>query len=150
MRVEPCRPEGLLGPIIYIDLVGKDEAAARASLLAGLTNSGRPAQAPRFPGSAPLPAPAATTAAFPGGTKDPAASEPRNPKEALSPSRTFELRKTLARRLRLDSELDAFCLDFFPHIKRHFSLGMDRTLKESMLLELADPDELAERLRQLE
>lgn len=150
VRVEPCRPEGLLGPIIYIDLVEKDEATARAALLAGLTNPGRPARAPRFPGSAPLPAPAATTTAFPGSPKDPAASDPSNPKEGLLPSRTFELRKTLAQRLRLDSDLDAFCLDFFPHIKRRFTLGMDRTLKETMLLDLADPDELAERLRQIQ
>jgi hypothetical protein len=32
VRVEPCEPEGLLGPVVYIDLVGLDEANARARL----------------------------------------------------------------------------------------------------------------------
>jgi tetratricopeptide (TPR) repeat protein len=32
VRVDPCEPEGLLGPLVYIDLVGLDEAAARARL----------------------------------------------------------------------------------------------------------------------
>ena len=29
VRVEPCEPEGLLRPVVYIDLVGLDEASAR-------------------------------------------------------------------------------------------------------------------------
>jgi TIR domain len=32
VRVEPCDPAGLLGPVVYIGLVGLDEAAARARL----------------------------------------------------------------------------------------------------------------------
>jgi hypothetical protein len=32
VRVDLCEPEGLLGPVVYIDLVGLDEAAARARL----------------------------------------------------------------------------------------------------------------------
>jgi hypothetical protein len=32
VRVEPCEPEGLLGPVVYVDLVGLDEAGARARL----------------------------------------------------------------------------------------------------------------------
>jgi len=32
VRVEPCQPEGLLGPMVYIDLVGLDEASARERL----------------------------------------------------------------------------------------------------------------------
>jgi hypothetical protein len=32
VRVEECRPEELLGPVLYIDLVGLDEAAARQRL----------------------------------------------------------------------------------------------------------------------
>jgi tetratricopeptide (TPR) repeat protein len=32
VRVEPCEPEGLLGPVVYIDLVGLDEASARERL----------------------------------------------------------------------------------------------------------------------
>ena len=150
VRVAPCRPEGLLGPIIYIDLVGKEEDTARASLLSGLSDSGRPSRAPRFPGAALSSAPAATSAVFPGGMTDSTTSDPSTPRATVSPSRTSELRSLLKHRLRLDSDLDAFCLDFFPSIKRRFSNGMDRTQKESLLLELADPDELAERLRHVE
>jgi len=29
VRVGPCQAEGLLGPVVYIDLVGLDEASAR-------------------------------------------------------------------------------------------------------------------------
>jgi tetratricopeptide (TPR) repeat protein len=32
VRVAPCQPEGLLGPVVYVDLVGLDEEAARALL----------------------------------------------------------------------------------------------------------------------
>jgi tetratricopeptide (TPR) repeat protein len=32
VRVAPCQPEGLLGPVVYVDLVGLDEGAARALL----------------------------------------------------------------------------------------------------------------------
>jgi tetratricopeptide (TPR) repeat protein len=32
VRVEPCEPEGLLGPVVYVDLAGLDEAAARDRL----------------------------------------------------------------------------------------------------------------------
>jgi tetratricopeptide (TPR) repeat protein len=55
VRVEPCQPEGLLGPVIYIDLVGLDEAAARARLRKELTAAVR--------GQRPLPA----DRQFPGG-----------------------------------------------------------------------------------
>lgn len=34
VRVEECSPEGILAPIVYADLVGLDEGAARAKLLA--------------------------------------------------------------------------------------------------------------------
>jgi tetratricopeptide (TPR) repeat protein len=36
IRVQPCNVDGLLGPIVYIDLVGCDEHIARQKLLAGL------------------------------------------------------------------------------------------------------------------
>jgi hypothetical protein len=45
VRVEPCQPEGLLRPVAYIDLVGLDEATARARLreeLAAVANGTRP------------------------------------------------------------------------------------------------------------
>lgn len=54
VRVRKCEPKGLQKPIIYLDLVDLDEAAARAALLAGV-NPGRakPKTAPGFPGARP-------------------------------------------------------------------------------------------------
>lgn len=52
VRVAPCDIQGLLGQVIYCDLVGLDEEAARKRLLSQV-NPGRtkPAVAPSFPGS---------------------------------------------------------------------------------------------------
>jgi hypothetical protein len=36
VRVRRCDPEGLLGPIVYIDLVGKDDETAKELLLSGV------------------------------------------------------------------------------------------------------------------
>jgi tetratricopeptide (TPR) repeat protein len=66
VRVGPCEPQGLLGPVVYIDLVGLDEAAARARLREELAAAVR--------GQRPLPA----EAAFPGG--GPAAAEVGRPR----------------------------------------------------------------------
>jgi hypothetical protein len=50
VRVEPCNPEGLLGPLIYVDLVGLTETDAQEKLLAGLSvESRRPQEPPDFP-----------------------------------------------------------------------------------------------------
>lgn len=53
VRVQDCRPEGLLGAIVYIDLVGLDETAARDTLLERVQRGRRkPAAPPQFPGLA--------------------------------------------------------------------------------------------------
>ena len=53
VRVEDCEPTGLLADRVWIDLVGTDEATARARLreeiAKALRSRGRPATAPRFP-----------------------------------------------------------------------------------------------------
>lgn len=52
--VRPCKPEGLLGPITYIDLVDLPEEAARQTLIAGVKKRrAKPSSPPRFPGAAP-------------------------------------------------------------------------------------------------
>jgi len=69
VRVRECELKGLLSPIVYIELLGLDEAAAKEALLAGVsrdrakpktapkfpvTRGGRPtARPPRFPGALP-------------------------------------------------------------------------------------------------
>jgi hypothetical protein len=61
VRVEDCEPKGLLADRVWIDLVGADEATARARLreevARALRGPGRPTTPPRFPR-----APAAATA----------------------------------------------------------------------------------------
>jgi len=53
VRVRACDPEGLLGPIVYIDLLRLDEDAALAALLAGVQRGrAKPTVAPGFPGEA--------------------------------------------------------------------------------------------------
>src|SRR4051794_9717320 len=69
VRVAACDPQGLLGQIVYIDLVGREEAEAVAELLDGLKPSGRPEAPPPFPRAAPTGAAALTVerpARFPG------------------------------------------------------------------------------------
>jgi tetratricopeptide (TPR) repeat protein len=54
VRVAPCEPEGLLGPVVYVDLVGLDEGASRGLLreeLAAAVRGRRPLPADQqFPG----------------------------------------------------------------------------------------------------
>src|SRR3989440_4969588 len=59
VRVRPCQVEGLLGPLVYIDLVDLDEAKAKEKLLAGVhrhdpdqPKRAKPPGAPGFPGKA--------------------------------------------------------------------------------------------------
>ena len=56
IRVRRCEPQGMLATITYIDLVGKDEAAAKQELTRHIASlvSGRlrPTSKPRFPGTA--------------------------------------------------------------------------------------------------
>ena len=50
VRVQACEVTGLLGPIVYVDLVGRDEATARQRLLAAIRRErAKPAQPPAFP-----------------------------------------------------------------------------------------------------
>jgi Tfp pilus assembly protein PilF len=57
VRVEPCEPEGMLGPVVYVDLVGLDEASARGKLWEELAAAVRGTRlqpdSPDFPGSGP-------------------------------------------------------------------------------------------------
>jgi tetratricopeptide (TPR) repeat protein len=49
VRVAACDPQGLLGPIAYIDLVGREEAKAVEALLVGLKPRGKPDAPPPYP-----------------------------------------------------------------------------------------------------
>jgi hypothetical protein len=49
VRVRACELHGLLKPIVYIDLVGLEQRAARRALIDGVSRNRRPGTAPRFP-----------------------------------------------------------------------------------------------------
>src|SRR5262249_52999837 len=52
VRVQECTPDGLLTAMVYIDLVGKDEANAQEMLLAGVKKErAKPSRPPMFPPS---------------------------------------------------------------------------------------------------
>ena len=72
-------------------------------------------------------------------------SAPQGSTAATCPTIT-ELRHRLRTTLRLAADFDAFCLDFFPEVKRRFADGMDRTTRENMLLELSDLTEVEQSL----
>jgi hypothetical protein len=51
IRVRECDPQGLLGQIVYVDLVGLDESTAKQAILAGVREGRfKSATVPRFPG----------------------------------------------------------------------------------------------------
>lgn len=79
VRVREVDPDGLLAPLVYIDLVGLTEATARERLLAGLARGrAKPASKPVFPGD------------LPGGPR------PRFPGEPLAPPDPAETTARLA------------------------------------------------------
>ncbi len=64
VRIRPFEAKGLLGSIVYIDLVGHDEQTARTLLLAGVRGErAKPAAAPSYPLG---PSPGAERPVFPG------------------------------------------------------------------------------------
>jgi len=62
------------------------------------------------------------------------------------PTEQQTLRQLLRRTRPSAAEFDAFCVDHFPEIHARFSTGMERTIKENLLLEQADLHDLARRL----
>jgi TIR domain/Effector-associated domain 9 len=49
VRVKECKPDGMLRPIVYVDLVGLSEAEAKQALLDALRERTKPDQKPAFP-----------------------------------------------------------------------------------------------------
>lgn len=63
------------------------------------------------------------------------------------PASPQKLRETLQRILPTDSELVAFCIDYFPVVASRFAPAMDRLAKENLLLQSVDAAQLAAGLR---
>ncbi len=59
------------------------------------------------------------------------------------------LRRRIDSALLTESDLDAFCVDYFPDVYRRFGRGWDRVARVSLLLELAAPAVLSARLQEL-
>lgn len=57
------------------------------------------------------------------------------------------LRNLLDAVLRTDSDLNAFCLDYFPDVHRQFGGGMDRSAKYTLLLQTEEVSEILTHLR---
>jgi hypothetical protein len=51
VKVKDCKPEGLLAPIVYVDLVGLSSEAAKQALLDSLVERAKPETSPDFPGA---------------------------------------------------------------------------------------------------
>jgi hypothetical protein len=49
IRIRECRPAGLLGSIVFLDLVGRSEAEAQRLLTSAFESRRKPAEQPRFP-----------------------------------------------------------------------------------------------------
>ena len=49
VRVKECKPEGMLRPIVYVDLVGLSQTDAKQALLGSLVQRAKPKQQPTFP-----------------------------------------------------------------------------------------------------
>lgn len=86
VRVQQCDLQGLFSSIVYIDLVGRDQAGAKEALLQGIRSSrGKPRTPPAFPASSQQPP-------FPGserlsrGATSSLASNPYNGRNALNPA----------------------------------------------------------------
>ncbi len=66
VRVRACELKGLLFPVVYIDLVGRDRAAAKQALLAGVKRGrAKPDAEPDFPAGRPPRRPPRRSRAFP-------------------------------------------------------------------------------------
>ena len=72
-----------------------------------------------------------------------------NMSDAKKPT-TKSLRSVLFEVLVSDSDLEAFCLDYFPSVKRRFANGMDRTQKLMILVESEDPADILGKLAESE
>jgi hypothetical protein len=92
VRVRECEAEGLLGKIVYIDLVGKSEDDAREVLLKGIIGQrAKPRQKPTFPGSR------ETKPSFPGERDAAAAKAGRYIPKIESPPSDLDMRRFVHR-----------------------------------------------------
>ena len=78
--------------------------------------------------------PRVDTARSPTPTTSPDVSPPAIAQPSSSPLTKYAVRELLSEILRSDSDLDAFCIDFFGEVYACFSNGMDRIAKVNRLI----------------
>ncbi len=66
--------------------------------------------------------------------------------DAMIPTRP-SVRKLLELILNTDSELNAFCLDYFDEVYKQWTIGMDRRTKVNLLLENRNPLDVISAIR---
>lgn len=60
-----------------------------------------------------------------------------------------ELRQQMEKLLPDSASFESFCIDHFPEVYRRYTRGMDRVEQTNLLLQQADPQDLARRLQEL-
>lgn len=83
IRVAPCKPAGMLAPLVYVDFVGKTEAEAERLLLAALKERAKPDMRPSFPESERV---TASVVAYPGDSSPPSEAQVNPPMVNSSPT----------------------------------------------------------------
>ena len=68
--------------------------------------------------------------------------------EAAASISAASLRKICDEAMRVDSDLEAFCVDYFPTVHRRFTRGMERVEKLNLLLSAAPADKILNELKQ--
>jgi hypothetical protein len=145
VRVRECELKGLLSQIVYIDLVGLEETAAKKTLFDGVRHKrGKPTRPPHFPGA--MRRTGSSPPHFPGAPAN--AEEPSSESLPQDSYTRADIRKAVTRALS-DEELDAFCMDHFPEVYEKFSSGMGKTQKVLRLIEYCSRREQLPRLLDL-
>jgi hypothetical protein len=129
VKVKDCKPEGLLAPIVYVDLVGRSAAEAKQLLLDALPERAKPETSPDFPGTE---APAE-------GSRERAIAEPKTFPSAFS-------RVQQVKRASLQQQLDCGLSDYKALAKqRNFTTNIaDRNALDRQLVAIAEDMEIAE------
>ena len=128
VMVKTCQPTGLLASLVHISIIGLDEDAARAKLIAGVNgNRAKPASRPAFPGAA---APQKPHKAFPGPSAGAAATP--GPGRGNQPASVY---MPTPRRVPSDMDKRRFIKQSFETIKTLFESGLEALSQQHSSIE---------------
>ena len=125
IRIDECEPEGLLRGIVYINLVGKSEEAARLALLEGLRSErAKPEKPPQFPGEEPIDRVVPKKPSFPLGPEE-------FPVDAPKVSETSGGYMPKIRREITDLDKRRFVKETFQTVRQKFETSLERLKHEN-------------------